>query len=277
MKEYSMRFSWKGPPITNFCADYYICGIDSCSTSTRGINWNDEDEVTEDTEWCSMPEAARASIRALLSPSSHSCLCTHDSNPHDRPPHLYSRKSRNKSRKTHPPRAFFSYRHDTLFLAGDLEPFSSATGMAYPAAYYFFRPEASCVRHLVVPFSSLRLDTLEAEDIATVLFHLIDRFTGLNGEQGRKKGNEPPLVLKVLVREEDEDILGHASRRGGRAGSELGGNITTWERWNEGEGVMEENVLMKIWRACMGGHFRGKGVHDVRIEMIGPEEVFSSL
>ncbi|KAJ2898653.1 hypothetical protein MKZ38_003766 [Zalerion maritima] len=186
-----------------------------------------------------------------------------------------------EQQKLRPPRLFFSPDHDTLLLAGDLEPWDSETGLSHPAAYFFLKHEASRVKHLALLMKSLRIDHLEAEDVATVLFHVVDRFTGLEGNR-----------LEVWVEEGDEEIFGLDGGHAGRAGERVRGRFE--ERSMSGTGKLERssaendglvanygggnNVISKIWKACMGTHARssvaGQLRDSLRIEMVAADERF---
>ena len=150
----------------------------------------------------------------------------------------------------HPPRTFFTKHRDApvqdiLFLAGDLEPCDEESGLTRPAAYYFSRASAGAVSRLAIPFSSLRIDQIEAEDVATVLFHVLDKFFRL-----------VPDVLTVLVEEGDEEVLGPAEMgrvRGARhVAASAGGNGEGGCTREGGGGGLNDNVVSKIWTACLG-------------------------
>lgn len=99
----------------------------------------------------------------------------------------YSRKTDPKENETpnenngcNPPKVYFNYALDTLFLLGELEP-SDGHGFNAPMVYFLRREDTSRVRHVACAFEELHLGVYDTDLIFGSLFHIVDRFPSARG------------------------------------------------------------------------------------------------
>ncbi|KAH9898795.1 hypothetical protein F4778DRAFT_782900 [Xylariomycetidae sp. FL2044] len=129
-------------------------------------------------------------------------------------PHVLEPPSKARARppppQWSPPRVYFNYALDAVYLAGELEPYD-AYGFNSPMAYFLRREEAARVRRVAVAFRALRYGEAGPQQIFGTLFHVVDRLAPADGRvlvavtpgdemTHALMGGEAPLVV-----EEDDD------------------------------------------------------------------------
>ncbi|KAI1388305.1 uncharacterized protein F4822DRAFT_241679 [Hypoxylon trugodes] len=139
-----------------------------------------------------------------------------------------------------PHSAWFDYARDTLYLRGELEPCDSY-GFNAPMAYFLSRRETERVRKLALSFSALGYGESGPQHIFGALFHVVDRFPGIEGR-------------RVWVGVAPRDELTHVLMGGLEPLVPVDGEVR--------EGV---NILQKIWDDWYrGGYFTA----PVRFELV---------
>ncbi|KXJ96883.1 hypothetical protein Micbo1qcDRAFT_229676 [Microdochium bolleyi] len=93
------------------------------------------------------------------------------------------------------PRLYFNFALDTIYLAGELEPYDSF-GFNSPMTYFLRKEDCLRVRHIALAFGALHYGEAGSQQIFGALFHVVDRFN-------------PPLG-KVLVTVTPRDEETHA-------------------------------------------------------------------
>ncbi|KAI1471390.1 uncharacterized protein F4812DRAFT_413870 [Daldinia caldariorum] len=139
------------------------------------------------------------------------------------------------------PRVWFDYARDALYLVGELEP-CDTYGFNSPMAYFLRREETRRVRRLAVAFGALRYGEAGSQHIFGALFHVVDRFSRLQGGK---------VLVAVVPRDEFTHLLvggeGPLVRpeRNGAVGVGAGAGAGEQRRGGQEE---EENVVQRIWR-----------------------------
>ncbi|KAI1798558.1 hypothetical protein F4811DRAFT_566347 [Daldinia bambusicola] len=141
------------------------------------------------------------------------------------------------------PRVWFDYARDALYLVGELEP-CDTYGFNSPMAYFLRREEARRVRRLALAFGALRYGEAGAQHIFGALFHVVDRFSLLQGGK---------VLVAVVPRDEFTHML--VGGEGPLVRPERNGTTTTTTTTGVGAGTgsgyrreEEENVVQRIWR-----------------------------
>ncbi|KAI0205525.1 hypothetical protein F4808DRAFT_455751 [Astrocystis sublimbata] len=187
-------------------------------------------------------------------------------------------------RTSSPPRTWFNFALDAVYLLGELEPCDSF-GFNSPMTYFIPSQTARRVRKAAVSFGALRYGETGGQQIFGSLFHVVDRF--------------PPEVgdgeVLVCVTERDEwthAMMGHdtglvdegrpAYSRAGRAngqGSDGDGTSESAEQapgeeeGEEGEG----NVIQKIWRDWYRGAIVTSPLKNLRFSLIRESDLEHSV
>ncbi|OLN92192.1 hypothetical protein CCHL11_01600 [Colletotrichum chlorophyti] len=115
-----------------------------------------------------------------------------------------------------PPRAWFNFALDALYLVGELEAYDQY-GFNSPMVYFLRKRDARRVRHVACAFEELHYPEQESDQIFGCLWHVVDRFCGAKR-----------LMVAVTPRDEE------AMREGGLV---LGA----------------DNVMQKIWNGWILG------------------------
>ncbi|KAI0453220.1 hypothetical protein F5B21DRAFT_308534 [Xylaria acuta] len=193
-------------------------------------------------------------------------------------------------RTSSPPRTWFNFALDAVYLLGELEPCDSF-GFNSPMTYFIPSQTARRVRKAAVSFGALRYGETGGQQIFGALFHVVDRFPPL-AEDGE---------VLVCVTERDEwthAMMGHdtglvderyrrhvnASRHNNGAaagdsgtgtgtGSEearAGAATATTTAWTPDEEEAEEggNVIQKIWRDWYRGAIVTSPLKNLRFSLI---------
>ncbi|KAI2778909.1 hypothetical protein F4815DRAFT_228215 [Daldinia loculata] len=129
------------------------------------------------------------------------------------------------------PRVWFDYERDALYLVGELEPCDSY-GFNSAMAYFLRREEALRVRRLAVAFGALRYGEAGSQHIFGALFHVVDRFAGIEG--GR-------VLVAVVPRDEFTHFLIGGEGPLVRPEAEVGSSFKN----RPGD---EGNIVQRIWR-----------------------------
>ncbi|GKT49948.1 uncharacterized protein ColSpa_10129 [Colletotrichum spaethianum] len=75
-----------------------------------------------------------------------------------------------------PPRAWFNFRLDALYLVGELEAYDQY-GFNSPMVYFLRRQDTRRVRHVACAFEELHYPEQESDQIFGCLWHVVDRFS----------------------------------------------------------------------------------------------------
>jgi hypothetical protein len=116
-----------------------------------------------------------------------------------------------------PPRVWFNFALDGLYLTGELEAYDSY-GFNSPMVYFLRREDTARVRHVACAFAELGYPRQESDQVFGCLWHVADRFP------------LPARLLLAVTARDEEDMRGCL-------GVLLG----------------PDNVMEKIWRGWMGG------------------------
>ncbi|KAL0940892.1 uncharacterized protein CTRU02_203655 [Colletotrichum truncatum] len=114
-----------------------------------------------------------------------------------------------------PPRAWFNFRLDALYLVGELEAYDQY-GFNSPMVYFLRREDTKRVKHVACAFEELHYPEQESDQIFGCLWHVVDRFSGARR-----------LLLAVTPRDEE-----------GMQGSLM---------------LSTDNVMQKIWNGWILG------------------------
>lgn len=206
-----------------------------------------------------------------------------------------------EQRWSQPPRTWFNYALDTLYLVGELEPCDSY-GFNSPMAYFLDREEARRVRRLAVAFAALGYgEAAGPQHIFGALFHVADRFPAVEGGK---------VWVAVTPRDEMTHVLmgGEGSLMGGKGslgrlrlrrveyeidgGGEIGEGVWVGagaereeeQDEDEGEGGQggkereeELNFVQKIWRDWYRGGIVMSSLASLQFEMVRESELSEHL
>jgi hypothetical protein len=139
-----------------------------------------------------------------------------------------------------PPRTYFNFAQDALFLTGDLEAYDSY-GFNAPMVYYLRKEDTERVKHVACPFRELGYPQQDSDLIWGCLWHIVDRF-------------KASARLLLTVGEGDEERLGYAGQAGLglTTGIETPGLATAGGEGMAGQ-IQTQHALQNIWRAWLGG------------------------
>ncbi|KAI0472485.1 hypothetical protein F4859DRAFT_107403 [Xylaria cf. heliscus] len=192
---------------------------------------------------------------------------------------IYSPERRTSS----PPRTWFNFALDAVYLLGELEPCDSF-GFNSPMAYFIASQTARRVRKAAVSFGALRYGETGGQQIFGALFHVVDRFPPLAAEDGEGEGE-----VLVCVTERDEwthAMMGHDTglvderyrrhvnaRRGGEGNVVMGGSGGAGGGGGAGnndggDDAEEANVIQKIWRDWYRGAIVTSPLKNLRFSLI---------
>ncbi|KAI8963357.1 hypothetical protein F5Y11DRAFT_319551 [Daldinia sp. FL1419] len=139
-----------------------------------------------------------------------------------------------------PPSVWFDYARDALYLIGELEP-CDTFGFNSPMTYFLRREDARRVRRLVIAFGALGYGEAGSQHIFGALFHVVDRFTGVEGK----------VFVSVVPRDEfTHTLIGgegplvrsqEEARSGGGESSASASAVPRHELRDEG------NVVQRVW------------------------------
>ncbi|KAJ0304211.1 hypothetical protein COL5a_005345 [Colletotrichum fioriniae] len=76
-----------------------------------------------------------------------------------------------------PPRVWFNFRLDALYLVGELEAYDQY-GFNSPMVYFLRKEDTRRVRHVACAFEELHYPEQESDQIFGCLWHVVDRFAG---------------------------------------------------------------------------------------------------
>ncbi|KAI1294048.1 hypothetical protein F5Y03DRAFT_326729 [Xylaria venustula] len=163
-------------------------------------------------------------------------------------------------RTSSPPRTWFNFALDAVYLLGELEPCDSF-GFNSPMTYFIPSQTARRVRKAAVSFSALRYGETGGQQIFGALFHVIDRFNHQHQHQGE---------VLVCVTERDEwthAMMGNETalvvdNRNGNGDGEGGRN-----------GNVDGNVVQKIWRDWYRGAIVTSPLANLKFSLIREKDL----
>ncbi|KAI1428859.1 hypothetical protein F5Y12DRAFT_638053 [Xylaria sp. FL1777] len=166
-------------------------------------------------------------------------------------------------RTSSPPRTWFNFALDAVYLLGELEPCDSF-GFNSPMTYFIPSQTARRVRKTAVSFGALRYGETGGQQIFGALFHVVDRFdqdevlvcvTERDEWTHAMMGNETALVV------DDDD-------GGGRVRDDGNGN----GNGNAGADA-DANVVQKIWRDWYRGAIVTSPLANLRFSLIREKDL----
>ncbi|KAI0974909.1 hypothetical protein F4678DRAFT_355111 [Xylaria arbuscula] len=155
-------------------------------------------------------------------------------------------------RTSSPPRTWFNFALDAVYLLGELEPCDSF-GFNSPMTYFIPSQTARRVRKAAVSFSALRYGETGGQQIFGALFHVVDRFDHQHQYQS-----------EVLVCVTERDEWTHAMM-----GNETALVVDGREKDRDGEG----NVVQKIWRDWYRGAIVTSPLANLKFSLIREKDL----
>ncbi|KAI0552706.1 hypothetical protein F4679DRAFT_45920 [Xylaria curta] len=187
-----------------------------------------------------------------------------------------------EQRTSSPPRTWFNFALDAVYLLGELEPCDSF-GFNSPMTYFIPSQTARRVRKAAVSFSALRYGGTGGQQIFGALFHVVDRFPPSSPDDGEvlvcvterdewthaMMGYGTPLVderyrNRRLV--DNARVINNSDNVDAAVGREVGIGATTAARMPDEEA--EGNVIQKIWRDWYRGAIVTSPLKNLRFSLI---------
>ncbi|KAI1826885.1 hypothetical protein F4861DRAFT_495541 [Xylaria intraflava] len=164
-------------------------------------------------------------------------------------------------RTSSPPRTWFNFDLDVVYLLGELEPCDSF-GFNSPMTYFIPSQTARRVRKTAVSFRALRYGETGGQQIFGALFHVVDRFTPVDGEV---------LVCVAEVDEWTHDMMG--------SDTPLLGDGYRAEMARRSSGAPapiprnEDNAVQRIWRDWYRGSIVTSPLAGLRFSLVAREHL----
>ncbi|KAI1354336.1 hypothetical protein F5Y01DRAFT_13773 [Xylaria sp. FL0043] len=182
--------------------------------------------------------------------------------------------TRPERRTSSPPRTWFNFALDAVYLLGELEPCDSF-GFNSPMTYFIPSQTARRVRKTAVSFGALRYGETGGQQIFGALFHVVDRFdrdqeeilvcvTERDEWTHAMMGNETALVG-------DDDGGGDGGGRGGGGGGDGGASAGGTVSGNGNSAPV--NVVQKIWRDWYRGAIVTSPLANLRFSLIREKDL----
>ncbi|GAP83860.1 hypothetical protein SAMD00023353_0502780 [Rosellinia necatrix] len=185
-------------------------------------------------------------------------------------------------RTSSPPRTWFNFGLDAVYLLGELEPCDSF-GFNNPMTYFIPSRTARRVRKTAVSFGALRYGETGGQQIFGALFHVVDRFVSAPAGSGDRGGE-----LLVCVTERDEwthammgNETGLVNERYRHIHNDVAGHVlvdnaaaattTTTATATAADPDDEGNVVQQIWRDWYRGAIVTSPLANLRFSLI-PEK-----
>ncbi|KAI1745313.1 hypothetical protein F4680DRAFT_98928 [Xylaria scruposa] len=180
-------------------------------------------------------------------------------------------------RTSSPPRTWFNFALDAVYLLGELEPCDSF-GFNSPMTYFIPSQTARRVRKAAVSFSALRYGGTGGQQIFGALFHVVDRFppdgdgevlvcvTERDEWTHAMMGYGTPLVDERYRNHRlDARVNDNSDNVDAAVGREIGVGATTARIPDE---EAEGNVIQKIWRDWYRGAIVTSPLKNLRFSLI---------
>ncbi|KAI3323791.1 hypothetical protein HD806DRAFT_495601 [Xylariaceae sp. AK1471] len=175
-------------------------------------------------------------------------------------------------RTSSPPRTWFNFSLDAVYLLGELEPCDSF-GFNSPMTYFIPPQTTRRVRKVAVSFGALRYGETGGQQVFGTLFHVVDRFAPADGE--------------VLVCVTERDEWTHAMMGNERALVPKTKNPDYWlamavqDAMDVSDPDREGNVVQGVWRDWYRGSIIRSPLADMRFMLIEEndleEQVYNSM
>ncbi|KAK5629311.1 hypothetical protein RRF57_005026 [Xylaria bambusicola] len=177
-------------------------------------------------------------------------------------------KTVTERRTSSPPRTWFNFDLDAVYLLGELEPCDSF-GFNSPMTYFIPSQTARRVRKTAVSFSALRYGETGGQQIFGALFHVVDRFPA--AAQAQTEGDVQTEVL-VCVTERDEWTHALMGNETALVAEATAVNLTTID------GIIVNdtaplNVVQKIWRDWYRGAIVTSPLADLKFSLIREKDL----
>lgn len=193
------------------------------------------------------------------------------------------------------PRIHFNFEQDTVFLLGELEPYT-LSGFNSPMTYFLGREETKRVKNVAVAFRALRYGESGSQQIFATLFHVVDRMKPPNGRvlvcvnEGDEMthalmGGEAPLVpggldyatRKRLSRpphgEPTDLVIGTIGRLSLDDEVDQREIMARFQRHSEVPQTQEDNVIQQIWSNWFRGSIVTSSLADIEFWLIRENEL----
>lgn len=182
-------------------------------------------------------------------------------------------------RTSSPPRTWFNFDLDVVYLLGELEP-CDIFGVNNPMAYFIPAQTTRRVRKTAVSFGALRYGETGGQQIFGALFHVIDRFVRASASSD---GDDEVFICVTERDEWTHAMMGHDTglvderyryRHGyghTNTNSNNGNNAplpTANRDVNDGEGNGDGNVVQNIWRSWYRGSIVTSPLANLRFSLI---------
>ncbi|KAH8167016.1 hypothetical protein CIB48_g1236 [Xylaria polymorpha] len=172
-------------------------------------------------------------------------------------------------RTSSPPRTWFNFDLDAVYLLGELEPCDSF-GFNSPMTYFIPSQTARRVRKAAVSFGALGYGETGGQQIFGALFHVVDRFPPL--------ADDGEVLVCVTERDEWTHAMMGPTDTGPRRKWGAGLVLTMWDGAGGGGAADDEgegNVVQKIWRDWYRGAIVTSPLKNLRFSLI-PEHDLES-
>ncbi|KAI0860298.1 hypothetical protein F4860DRAFT_226038 [Xylaria cubensis] len=185
-------------------------------------------------------------------------------------------------RTSSPPRTWFNFALDAVYLLGELEPCDSF-GFNSPMTYFIPSQTARRVRKAAVSFSALRYGGTGGQQIFGALFHVVDRFppspddgevlvcvTERDEWTHAMMGYGTPLVdERERRRRLLEARINNSDNVDAAVGREIGvGAVTARQLPDDDDEAEGGNVVQKIWRDWYRGAIVTSPLKNLRFSLI---------
>ncbi|KAI0513151.1 hypothetical protein F5B22DRAFT_274974 [Xylaria bambusicola] len=206
-----------------------------------------------------------SSYHDLLGPLPETTTSVLDSSNNGRTDSTPENKTVIERRTSSPPRTWFNFDLDAVYLLGELEPCDSF-GFNSPMTYFIPSQTARRVRKTAVSFSALRYGETGGQQIFGALFHVVDRFPAAT-----QAGDAAAEVL-VCVTERDEwthALMGNETALVAEATAANPGTNTDSTTAN----ATTLNVVQKIWRDWYRGAIVTSPLADLKFSLIREKDL----
>ncbi|KAI1329299.1 hypothetical protein F5Y16DRAFT_105882 [Xylariaceae sp. FL0255] len=192
-----------------------------------------------------------------------------------------------------PPRTWFNFHLDAIYLVGELEPCDSF-GFNSPMSYFVSSRDSRRVRTTAIAFRALRYGETGGQQIFGALFHVVDRFVPHDGRvfvaiteddevTHAMMGNEERLIpVTVLALAEKgagelDGIVGAAEGEGSWNGNGTGSRNAPFVRAHDLRRRKAEidsvNAVQKIWREWYRGALINAPLAQMEFVLVREDEL----
>ncbi|KAI3340459.1 hypothetical protein F4824DRAFT_422866 [Ustulina deusta] len=168
-------------------------------------------------------------------------------------------------RTSSPPRTWFNFDLDAVYLLGELEPYDSF-GLSSPMTYFIPSQTARRVRKTAVSFAALRYGETGAQQIFGALFHVVDRFAPPLHQKNQEQEQEQEQEQQE---EEEEEVLVCVTERDEWVNAMIGNDTALVDDDHD----TATNVVQKIWRDWYRGAIVTSPLANLRFSLIREKDL----